>query len=425
MDLVISQESPFQMSSPRPHPLRLAVVTTAAPPSSNGQARVLGQIIVPEAFAPPVYLTDQMKIVEAEGPRYGRYCALSSPRSQLTAQPWGRWLGQLNRAGGLVRTVLERASEITAALQRDPVDIVIGCSGNPYDLPAASLAARRLQLPFVAYLFDDPVYQWEAQAYRRAARLAQHIWARRCEAIIVPNEVLAKDIRQRLPRAHIHVVRNPVDLTAFSSLGSPTTPLKAPTAAAPWRLLYLGSVYSAQADAFRNLGAALSLLQGRFVLDLYTGQFASDLVARELAGPYLLAHPPVSHATATALQQNADTLFLPLAFNSPIPEVIRSSAPAKLGEYLAAGRPILVHAPADSYVAELIRKAEAGLVVDTPDPRRLAEALTTLSTDPEARTRMVLNAGRLAKQFDVEHTRSAFSSVLSGLKLRPGHASTA
>jgi glycosyltransferase involved in cell wall biosynthesis len=424
MNLVISQESLFQMSS-RPNPLRVAVVTTAAPPSSNGQARVLGQIIVPKAFATPVYLTDQMKIVEPEGPRHGHYCALSPARFHLTTHPWGRWLGQLDRAGGLARTVFDRASEITAALHRNPVDIVIGCSGNPYDLPAASLAARRLRLPFAAYLFDDPVFQWEAQAYRRAARLAQHIWARRCEAIIVPNEVLAEDIRQRLPRAPIHVVRNPVDLAAFSSPCGPETPLKAPAADAPWRLLYLGSVYSAQADAFRNLGAALAQQQGRFVLDLYTGQFSSDLVAGELAGPYFFAHPPVSHAAATALQQNADVLFLPLAFNSPIPEVIRSSAPAKLGEYLAAGRPILVHAPAGSFVAELIRKAEAGVVVDTPDPRRLAEALTTLSTDLELRTRLVLNAGRLAKEFDVGRTRDAFSAVLSGLRPRPHVSSTA
>lgn len=328
-------------------------------------------------------------------------------------------LGKLNSAGGLVRTVLKRANEITAALRRDPVDIVVGCSGNPFDLPAAYLASRRLQLPFVAYLFDDPVYQWEAETYRRAARFSESVWARGVEAIIVPNEVLAADIEQRLPRARVHVVRNPVDPIAFASLGSRSTSLKAPATDAPWRLLYLGSVYSAQADAFRNLAAALDFQQGRFVLDLYTAQFASDLVSRELASPYIFPHPHVSHATAVELQRRADALFLPLAFGSPIPEVIRSSAPAKLGEYLAAGRPILAHAPAGSFVTELIRKAGAGLVVDTPDPRRLAEALTTLRDDAALRTRVVLNAGRLAKEFDVEHARSAFSSILSSLRLSP------
>jgi glycosyltransferase involved in cell wall biosynthesis len=404
------------MPSPGPKPLRIAVVTTAAPPSPNGQARVLGQIIVPEVFAIPVFLTDQMNILEAEEQRYGRYYALSPPGFQLTTRAWGKVLGKLNRAGGLACTILERAKEIAAVLHRDPVDFIIGCSGNPFDLPATYLAARRLGLPFIAYLFDDPVYQWNAGAYRRSARFSERIWARGAEAIIVPNEFLAADIKKRLPRARIHVVRNPVDPIAFSSLGSPRTFLEPPTADAPWRLLYLGSVYSAQADAFRNLVAALDLLQGRFVLDLYTAQSASDLLSRELASPHFFPRPHVSHATAVGLQQSADALFLPLAFGSPIPEVIRSSAPAKLGEYLAAGRPILVHAPAGSFVTELIRKAEAGLVVDTPDPRRLADALTTLSTDPGLRTRMVLNAGRLAKEFDVERARGAFASILSDLR---------
>jgi glycosyltransferase involved in cell wall biosynthesis len=398
--------------------LRLAVVTTAAPPSANGQARVLGQIIAPERFAPPIFLTDQMNILEAERQRFWRYYGLSPPRFHVTKRIWGKALIGLNRGGGLVRTVLVRAKEIAAALHRDPVDIIIGCSGNPFDLLATCLAARRLRLPFVAYLFDDPVYQWEAGIYRRAAHFSEQIWARCADAIIVPNEVLAADIKERLPRVRIHVVRNPVDPIAFSSLGSLRASRRPPAAGAPWRLLYLGSVYSAQADAFRNLLVALDLQQGRFVLDLYTAQFSSDLVSEELVSPHFFPHPHVPHAMAVGLQQSADVLFLPLAFDSPIPEVIRSSAPAKLGEYLAAGRPILVHAPAGSFVTELIRGAEAGLVVDTPDPRRLAVALTTLASDAGLRERMVLNANRLAREFDVECARDAFSSILSGLKPR-------
>ena len=55
------------MPSPGSKPLRIAVVTTAAPPSPNGQARVLGQIIVPEVFASPIFMTDQMNILESIG----------------------------------------------------------------------------------------------------------------------------------------------------------------------------------------------------------------------------------------------------------------------------------------------------------------------------------------------------------------------
>ena len=118
---------------------------------------------------------------------------------------------------------------------------------------------------------------------------------------------------------------------------------------------------------------------------------------------------------AIKLQQSADILFLPLAFDSPIPEVIRSSAPAKLGEYLAAGRPILVHAPAGSFVTELIRNAEAGVVVDTPDLRELARALLSIAGDGVLRTRITRNALQLASEFHVETARKALLSVLNCL----------
>jgi len=42
---------------------------------------VLGQIITTAAFATPIFMTDQMSILETEGERFGRYYALSPPGS--------------------------------------------------------------------------------------------------------------------------------------------------------------------------------------------------------------------------------------------------------------------------------------------------------------------------------------------------------
>jgi glycosyltransferase involved in cell wall biosynthesis len=398
--------------------MKLAIVTTAAPPSPNGQARVLGHLFGSQTFDRPIYLTDQMNILEADEKHLDRYHELSPAQFRLTTKPWGRALPGINQGGGLIRTVLTRATEIVAALRHESIDVVIGCSGNPFDLPASYLAARRLRLPFLAYLFDDPVYQWEAGKYRSFARLCEQIWGRGAAAIITPNEVLAADVKARLSFVHPHVVRNPVDPAAFGSRDTPlaqSTQLT-PGDVLPWRLLYAGSVYSAQASSFRNLVAALNILQGQFVLDIYTAQFSSALVSNELLSPHVFPHPHVSHSTAIELFRDADILFLPLAFESPIPEVIRSSAPAKLGEYLAAGRPILVHAPAGSFVSEFIRDASAGMVVDTPDPHRLAEALTLMASDVALRERLVRNATNLAEEFDVERARSTLSSVLFSVK---------
>lgn len=414
MNRIPAQEIAPPMLAPTPPLIRIAVVTTAAPPSANGQARVLGQILAPGALAEPVYFTDQMNIVELEQRHFGRHVALASPLFQLTARRWGRLLGGLNRSGGLARSVLIRAGEIVEALRTSPVDLVIGCSGNPFDLPATCLAARRLGLPFVAYLFDDPVYQWERGIYRSLARLSERLWSRGAAAVIVPNEVLAREVRQRLSGATVSIVRNPVDPAFMAAVEAPRQDDFSLDGRA-CHLLYTGSVYSAQASAFRNLVEALDRLHGRFTLDIFTAQHASDLVRRDLGSPYVTAHPHASHAESIAHQRAADVLFLPLAFDSPIPEVIQSSAPAKLGEYLASGRPILVHAPKGSFVSELIRDADAGIVVDTPDPNLLADALQRIAADAGLRTRIVANATALSGEFLVERARNDFVAVLTSV----------
>ena len=211
-------------------------------------------------------------------------------------------------------------------------------------------------------------------------------------------------------------MRNPVDSMVFSNM--PALKLQDRpelSAGRPCRLLYTGSVYSAQASAFRNLNAALNRLSGRFELDVYTAQPATVLAANGLDGPHVRHHAHVPQSTVLSLQRNADILFLPLSFDCRIPEAILSSSPAKLGEYLAAGTPILIHAPAGSFATELLRKADAAVVVDSSDPDRLVVALTALANDPQLGRRITENAACLAMEFDVERARKALCSVFASL----------
>lgn len=399
------------------HRLRLpkiAVVTTAAPPSASGQARVLEQLFVPERIAPPVYLTDQIQVLESDGNRFGSYHSLGPPRYHLTRHASGPLFQKLNNYGGLLRSAITRTGEIRSILQNEQIDVIVGCTASPFDLPAAYLASRRLRVPFVAYLFDDPIFQWEPGIYRWLARFWEPIWARGASAIIAPNEVLANDVRARVPAANIFIVRNPVNPT--SPAHAPASPIyERSDLSRPCRLLYTGSVYSAQASAFRNLNTALNRLAGRFELHVYTSQPVTALAANGLDGPYVHHHPHAPQSTALKLQRNADILFLPLSFNSAIPEAILSSSPAKLGEYLAAGSPILVHAPAGSFATELLRRADAGLIVDTSDPDQLVIALNTIENDATLRRRITTNAALLAKEFHVDRARDAFYSVISSL----------
>ena len=115
-------------------------------------------------------------------------------------------------------------------------------------------------------------------------------------------------------------------------------------------------------------------------------------------------------AEVPAILSAASFLYLPLGFDTGIPEVIRTASPAKLGDYLRSGRPILAHVPGDSFVAHFCRQYGCALVVDKPDVDALADAARILSRGGPDVTRMVANARAVGEQFRAGKARQEFWS---------------
>ena len=127
----------------------------------------------------------------------------------------------------------------------------------------------------------------------------------------------------------------------------------------------------------------------------------------------IIYHDHQTPSEISQVQRQADTLFLPLAFNLPIPEVIRTSAPGKIGEYLTSSRPILVHATANSFVTWYFKKHKCGLVVDQNDATLLAEAIRQIIEDVDLRNKIGDNARACAKRdFSIEVAQSRFLKML-------------
>jgi glycosyltransferase involved in cell wall biosynthesis len=240
---------------------------------------------------------------------------------------------------------------------------------------------------------------------RAFARLWEPIWSRVAAEVIVTNEAMEQEFFARR-RLRPRIVRNPVASEAISQFDQPW-----PTIQGQFRIVYTGSVYHAQADAFINLLAALEQLND-WSLHIYTSQNESQLAAYGIQGRNVFYHQHVSQSEAYAQQQLADVLFLPLAFRSTIQEVLRTSAPMKVGEYLASGRPILVHAPLETFITRHFREHRAGVVVDTPDCRLLADALGGIAASAELRKSLRVNALSLAQLYKVELAREKFWNVV-------------
>ena len=99
-------------------------------------------------------------------------------------------------------------------------------------------------------------------------------------------------------------------------------------------------------------------------IHLFTAQPAEWLDANGIKSQQIVLHAHTTHMEVVQAQNRAHIFFLPFAFDSTIPEVIKTSAPGKTGEYLASGVPILAHVPADSFVSWYLKTHECGLVVD-------------------------------------------------------------
>ena len=363
----------------------VGIVSVAPTSEMSGQGRVLAQLV--------------------DGVGTGRAVIFSEARVNSSDLD-GVAVRLAPPGSGIEASIQKRAAEIAVGARQTGCTVLVGCSGSPYDLAATALAARDLNLPFLAYLFDDPIFQWPTRPLRAAAARLSKIWLPLAKTVIVPNEFLAEDWRKR-GAAQVALIRNPVADIAGPSIEGSASPLPAGSGLP---IVYMGSVYHAQADAFRDLLSALNATGGEFHLHVFTSQSPSIVTGCGLDGPHLSRHDHVAAAEVPAILSAASFLYLPLGFDTGIPEVIRTASPAKLGDYLRSGRPILAHVPADSFVAHFCRQYGCALVVDKPDADALAGAARALARGGPDVARMVANAQAVGEQFRAAKACQAFWS---------------
>jgi glycosyltransferase involved in cell wall biosynthesis len=386
------------------HGCVVGIVSVAPTTEMSGQGRVLAQLVDGAGMSRAVIFSEAR--VESNGPD-GAAVRLGPSGLSIDA------------------SIQMRAAEIALGARQTGCTVLVGCSGSPYDLTATALAARGLNLPFLAYLFDDPVFQWPARRLRAAAVRMSKIWLPQAKTVIVPNEFLAEDWRKR-GAVRVAVVRNPV----ADIVGPPEVRAVSLLPGSGLPIVYMGSVYHAQADAFRNLVSAMNAMGGEFHLHVFTSQAPSIVTGCGLGGAHLTRHDHVAAAEVSAVLAAASLLFLPLGFDTGIPEVIRTASPAKLGDYLRSGRPILAHVPADSFVAHFCRQYDCAAVVDKPDVEALANAARRLARGGPDVARLVANARAVSEQFRASKARQEFWSnvdraIAGGLPPAPERVSVA
>ena len=262
------------------------------------------------------------------------------------------------------------------------IDVVYS-SGPPFSAHLAGAAiARLLRVPWVAD-FRDPWARapWREDRFafeRKAWAVLEGFVVRRADAVVFVTETNRRDFAREhgSAAARFSVVPNGCDLRDFEGLRrrSATNDLR-------FVLLHAGSLYGARnpAPLIRALGSAIakglidaSTFRLRFIGRV--GALGVDLrsLARELGLEEVVEfakHMP----RRDSLQEMMDASALLIV--QPITTV---SIPAKLYEYMAAGRPVLALAEPGGETAELVTRAAAGVVAPADDESAIEEALVSV-----------------------------------------------
>lgn len=388
--------------------MKVAWVSNVLPPSSSAHAAILHRLLRDRATDTYCLLSGrnyERRSPDDVGERLpGAYYHL---RNWRITRGYRFGMARIRETANLLLDS-QRAFSIAGILRRENCGAIVAVTGGDeiQDFAAAYVASRLRGIPFYAYLLDQFSHMVRFAMGMTLLRYLEPRMMRNAAAVIVPNEFLAEDVRTDYGVSPV-VIHNPCDLGVYENNRSDRA------AGEPWRIVYTGHIGVLHFAAFRNLATALGRLNGgEATLHLYAKIDDGRLTDNGIVGP-IVAHGVRPLAEMPSIQQSADILFLPLSVTSPHPEIVRTAAPGKMGEFLAARRPILVHAPPDSFLAWYFRRHECGLVVDRDDPEELARALRRLMAEPDLRRRLSERAWERAQaDFDLTQARARFDALL-------------
>ena len=300
------------------------------------------------------------------------------------------------------------------AVVRTRSNLLLGISDHGPALIATYLIGILTGRPYALHLYDIYLGNNLNGFDRALARLFEKRVFTTAQVVIVTNEGTADFYQARYGKAiKLAVIHNSVMAADYSNsrrLSPQSTSRK---------IIFTGHVYWAQEQAVLNLVKAMSSLSG-VTLDLYVPQ-PTPLLVKAVKGKKNIRLLEAAQSLMPRIQAGAGLLFMPLAWETPSPDIIRTATPGKFSDYLASGRPMLVHAPDYAFVAQYSRKHQLAVVVDENNVEKLAEAIRQFFANPTSGQQLVNNAlNAFDRDYSAEKNAQKLALLLqSALKKNP------
>src|SRR5262245_47162071 len=255
---------------------------------------------------------------------------------------------------------------------RDKQIDVLGTTSPPASVNLIGAAVKQVTgVYWVADLRDSVAANPDRRVDRLAVRMKEQaqegvakLVARWADAVVTVSDAISSEMRA-LGAERVETIPNGCDFEDFEGLEYHRNER--------FRITHTGTFFGHRDP--RPFLTALAEVDGDVVARFVGGLRSSD---RQFAESLGLADrieeiEHVPRASALELQRDSDVLLLPEAGGRG-----KTVPSGKIYEYLAAERPILAAVPPDGVAAELVRRADAGVVVAPDDVPALKAAISGL-----------------------------------------------
>lgn len=326
--------------------------------------------------------------------------------------PGGALLETILHAAFLLSSIFMIRAGIRIVRQRS-IQCIMGISDIGPALISTYFISRCTGIPYVLYFFDIYLGNNLRPINDLLAKIFEPLLIRNASLVILTNEGAERFYRRRYGDAFKSaVVHNSIFPDDYEGKRTTYAPNQ------PYSVLFAGHVYWAQERSLMNL---MQAIEGLRDLGVQPNLYVPDLsTASDALRNYAASHPHVGLKSAAqwempGIQSKATILFLPLSWHTS-PQIVATATPGKLADYLASGRPILIHAPPYAYVSEYAKKSGFALVIDEENISKLQDAVKKLILDVDYSRELVENALRiLYKNHDAHKNARELARMLSEL----------
>jgi hypothetical protein len=266
------------------------------------------------------------------------------------------------------------------------VELLWAVLDQPVLYRVAPAVADLLNLPLIATVWDPPDSVCiNANLDRASAAMAVYDFQRalgRASRCAVMTEAMQQDYERRHGLQTI-IMRHAVRAEEC------VTPARRPNSHTPLTIGFCGSLYAAR--EFRALLAALDEAQWQVAsrsvrLRVMTAALSGAIGPR--ASIEWLGWRPEDETIRILAE--SDVNYLPYWFDERRRNAVRLCFPSKLTTYLAAGRPVLYHGPAEAGAAEFMRRHPIGVCCHSASGADLIAAMTYIVEKKDAYRRAAI-----------------------------------